>query len=285
MNRDKFLVAMLRSCVGISAGIVFLVMWFVCLESFAAFSGIGPHRFVLDDSWHPTEDQYWLIPMLVVSLLVVAGSLLITAPLGLGSAIFLHCYAPRKVGWCFRRMLEVLAGIPSVVYGLWGITVVIPAIQQISSTGQGQGMLAGILVLSIMTLPIVAVAADAALIAVDPSQIRAAAALGFGKRAIMWQVMIPSARRGLFAGIILQVARAIGETMVVLMVCGNVPVLPESIFSSVRTLTVNIAMEMGDADGLHRSSLYVSALLLLVVVALLMMLHGFLFQDREARRS
>lgn len=221
--------------------------------------------------------------MIVGSLVATLGSLLLTAPLGIGAAIFLNFYAPRKIAWCFRRTVEVLAGVPSVVYGLWGLSVLVPLIARFSPLGQGQSLLAGILILTFMTIPMVVVAADAALNAVPQSQINAAAVLGLGKRAIAWSIVVPAARLGLISAVILQVARAIGETMAVLMVCGNIVKVPSSVFKPVRTLTANIALEMGYADDVHRSVLFFSGLIGLALVAFLMAVAN-LVSERESKR-
>ncbi len=287
-RRDALFLFALRSLAAISAGIVILVVLFVARESWGIFStndqaSISPTQFFTDQSWEPGKGEYNLTPMIVGSLVATLGSLLLTAPLGIGAAIFLNFYAPRKIAWCFRRTVEVLAGVPSVVYGLWGLSVLVPLIARFSPLGQGQSLLAGILILTFMTIPMVVVAADAALNAVPQSQINAAAVLGLGKRAIAWSIVVPAARLGLISAVILQVARAIGETMAVLMVCGNIVKVPSSVFKPVRTLTANIALEMGYADDVHRSVLFFSGLIGLALVAFLMAVAN-LVSERESKR-
>ena len=225
---------------------------------------------VSDDAWNPAGRQFNLTPMIFGSLLATFGSALLAAPIGIGVAIFLNYYSPKKIGWVVRRLVEIMAGVPSVVYGLWGLSVLVPLIASVSPIEQGQSLLAGILILAFMTVPTIIVAADAAIRSVPTEQVHAAAALGLGTRATVWSIVLPSARFGLLSAVILQFARAIGETMAILMVCGNIVKTPDSIFAPVRTLTSNIALEMGYADDHHRSILFLSGLVGLVIVAVLM---------------
>jgi len=287
-RRDALFLIALRSLATISAGIVILVALFVARETWTIFSGDSPKPFNLsrlftDASWNPVGDQFNLMPMIVGSLAATLGSLLVTAPLGIGAAVFLNFYAPNKIAWCLRRTIEVLAGVPSVVYGLWGLSILVPLIAKFSPLEQGQSLLAGVLILSFMTIPTVVIAADAAINAVPKSQVNAAAVLGLGKRAIAWSIVVPAAKLGLFSAVVLQVARAIGETMAVLMVCGNIVQVPDSIFAPVRTLTANIALEMGYADEKHRAFLFLSGLIGLLLVAFLMALANS-FSERESKR-
>ena len=239
---------------------------------------------VTDDTWNPAGRQFNLTPMIFGSLLATFGSALLAAPIGIGVAIFLNYYSPKKIGWAVRRLVEIMAGVPSVVYGLWGLSVLVPLIASISPIEQGQSLLAGILILAFMTIPTIIVAADAAIQAVPTQQVHAAAALGLGTRATVWSIVLPSARFGLLSAVILQFARAIGETMAVLMVCGNIVKTPDSIFSPVRTLTSNIALEMGYADDHHRSILFLSGLVGLVIVAVLMFAANMFSKTQRSTR-
>ena len=277
-KRDVVFAVLLRCLTLCSAGIICLICVFVGRESWAAFDSsadAGDRTFELahlftDDAWNPPNRQFNLLPMIFGSLLATFGSALLAAPLGIGVAIFLNYYAPNKFGWFVRRLVEIMASVPSVVYGLWGLSVLVPLIASISPIEQGQSLLAGILILTFMTIPTIIVAADAAIQAVPQYQIHAAAALGLGRRATVWSIVLPTARFGLVSAVILQFARAIGETMAVLMVCGNIVKTPDSIFAPVRTLTSNIALEMGYADDHHRSILFLSGLVGLLIVAVLM---------------
>ncbi len=277
-KRDVVFAFILRFLALCSAGIICLICVFVGRESWMAFDqpvdssdrAFQLSHLVTDDAWNPTSDQFNLLPMIVGSLLATFGSALLTAPLGIGVAIFLNYYSPNKISWVVRRLVEVMASIPSVVYGLWGLSVLVPLIASISPIEQGQSLLAGILILTFMTIPTIIVASDAAIQAVPKYQIHAAAALGLGRRATVWSIVLPTARFGLISAVILQFARAIGETMAVLMVCGNIVKTPNSIFAPIRTLTSNIALEMGYADDHHRSILFLSGLVGLIIVAVLM---------------
>ncbi len=237
---------------------------------------------VTDEAWNPGGREFNLLPMVFGSLLATFGSAFVAAPLGIGVAVFLNYYAPKKLGWVVRRLVEVMAGVPSVVYGLWGLSVLVPLIASVSPIEQGQSLLAGILILAFMTIPTIIVASDAAIQAVPQQQINAAAALGLGTRATVWSIVLPTARLGLLSAVILQFARAIGETMAVLMVCGNIVKTPDSIFAPVRTLTSNIALEMGYADDHHRSILFLSGLVGLVIVAGLMFVANLFSKTRHS---
>ncbi|QMS86381.1 phosphate ABC transporter permease subunit PstC (plasmid) [Nostoc edaphicum CCNP1411] len=207
------------------------------------------------------------MPMLWGSLLVTLGSVLLAAPLGIGSAIFCQYYAPPLVGGFYRQLIELLAGIPSVVYGFWGLVVLVPLIGKLQPPGAS--LLAGIAILTLMILPTIALTAQASFSEVPNEYLQGAAALGISRWATIRSVVLTAAKSGIFTGLILGTGRAIGETMAVLMVCGNVVQIPTSLFDPLRTLTANIALEMAYATGNHRSALFVSGLLLMVAIAAL----------------
>ncbi len=265
----------------ICAAVVILIVTFVLYEAWPALTKVTPGRFFTDASWHPTLGRFRMWPMLVATLLVTIGSVIMTTPLGLMSAVFLHFYAPALLAALYRRVLFIVASVPSVVYGLWGITALVPLIARISPSGQGYSVLAGMLVISFMTLPIVALTIDTALAMVPREYLVAAAALGLSRRAMAWRVALPVAWRGVVAGVLLQTARVLGETMAVLMVCGNVVQVPRSLFSPVRLLTANIALEMGYAADEHRSALFVGGLWLLLVVGLMALVAHWLEKERS----
>jgi phosphate transport system permease protein len=213
------------------------------------------------------SERFNLLPMVVGTCLTTLGAMVLAGPLGIASALFGVFYAPPGLARWYRRLVELLAGIPSVVYGLWGLVVLVPWLGRWG--GSGQSLLAATLVLALMILPMVALTSAAALSAVPAETIRGGAALGLGRRAIACRIAIPAARGGIFAGLLLATARALGETMAVVMLSGNVPQWPKSFLSPVRTLTGNIALEMGYATSAHRSILFVSGLALLGLVGLL----------------
>ena len=266
---DRWLSFTTAAAAFVAGSVVLLVLIFLLQEAWPALSRIGLTRFVTDDGWYPSSDRFNFLPMLTATLLTTAGAVAIAAPLGIGSAIFSQFYAPAMLSAWYRRLVQLLAGIPSVVYGLWGLVVLVPIMAQLGGTGQG--LLTATTVLALMILPTVALTAEVALAAVPPEQVQGAAALGLGRWAIAKGVAIPSARRGIGAGVMLATARALGETMAVLMVAGNVVAMPTSLTGPVRTLTANIASEMAYASADHRSVLFVSGLLLMAAVGVIVL--------------
>jgi phosphate transport system permease protein len=268
----------LRGIAAIAGTIVVLIIAFLILEALPAFHHIGLLRFFTDPSWHPAEGLYNLTPMLWGTLFAMAGAVMIATPLGILSAVFCHYYAPPWIARPYRRLIELLAGIPSVVYGLWGLVVLVPLIGQIQPPGPS--LLAGILILAIMILPTIALMADAGLANVPQHYLRGAAALGLSRWATIRGVVFPAAKSGLFTGVILETGRAIGETMAILMVCGNVVRTPSSLFDPIRTLTANIALEMAYALGNHRAALFTSGLVLMAMIVALVIAAEWISRGR-----
>lgn len=269
---DAALIWGLRVGAAASALVLLLIVLFLVAESGPALAEIGA-RFATDASWHPAPDAadgaFNLLPMIAGTLLAAVGAILLAAPLGVLSAVFCHSYAPRPVAAVYRRVIGLLAGMPSVVFGFWGLVVLVPLIT--AWQPPGTSLLAGILILTLMILPTVALLTDAALDALPASYLHGASALGLGRRATAFAVLLPAARGGVVVGLMLAAARALGETMAVLMVCGNVVRVPDSLFDPVRTLTANMALEMAYAAGDHRAALFVTGLLLTAMVAVLVL--------------
>lgn len=267
---------------GAAAAILFLVALFLAAEAWPALWAIGPAAFLTDPSWHPAEGadhgSFNLAPMLAASLAATVGALLPAVPLGLASALFSRFYAPPAVASTYRRILQLLAGIPSVVYGFWGLVVLAPLIRQWQPPGQS--LLAGSLILALMILPTVALLSESSLRAVPASFLAGAAALGLSRWATIRAAVLPAARRGIITSILLAGGRAIGETMAVLMVAGNVIRWPESPFDPVRLLTANIALELGYALDLHRAALFVCGLVLLGAVVCLVAAADWLAREQ-----
>jgi len=258
---------LLRLMALICGAILLLIVIFLGWEAFPIFQQIGLVNFFTDAGWHPTAGQYNLIPMLLGTILTSLGAILVATPTGVISAIFTHYYAPGAIAPVYRRLIELLAGIPSVVYGFWGLVVLVPLINRIQSPGAS--LLAGICILSIMILPTVALVTDSSFANVPAVYLSSAKALGLGRFATVWGIVLPASKSGIVAGIVLATGRALGETMAVVMVCGNVVQVPNSLFDPVRTLTANIALEMGYALADHRAALFFSGLVLMALVALL----------------
>ena len=268
---DSVLAWTLRGCAMLTGAVVVLVVIFLLLESLPALRDVGIVRFSSDRSWHPASDasrgQFNLVPMIVATSLATVGAVAIATPLGIGSAVFAHFYAPRVLGRAYGKVIELLAGIPSVVYGFWGLVVLVPLIARWQPPGTS--LLAAVIILTIMIVPTIALVAGAAFETLPREYLHAAAALGLSRWRTVVGVVLPAARSGLFTAVLLGTGRAIGETMAVLMVSGNVVQTPDSVFRPVRTLTANIALEMAYAMGDHRAALFVSGLVLMVMIVVL----------------
>ncbi|MGZ8916210.1 MAG: phosphate ABC transporter permease subunit PstC [Methylobacter sp.] len=276
---DRQLAVLLRGCALLAAALVLLILLFLLKESWPVLQHIALIRFVTDASWHPVEGLYKLTPMLSATCYSTLGAVLLATPLGIASALFSRYYAPSLLAGCYRRLIELLAGIPSVVCGFWGLTTLAPLIGHLHPPGVS--LLTGILVLTLMILPTVALTADSALAAVPAAYLRGAAALGLSRWGLIIGITLPAARSGITAGVMLAAGRAIGETMAMLMVAGNVVQQPHSLFDSVRTLTANIALEMAYATGDHRAALFVSGLALMFTVLLLVGTAELISQKRR----
>lgn len=270
---DQQLVLVLRLCALIVATLVILVFLFLVRESWPVLSHIAPSRFLTDQSWHPSENFFNISPMLSATLLSTLGALLLATPFGIASAIFSCYYAPQLVTIWYRRLIELLAGIPSVVYGFWGLTTLAPLLANLHPPGVS--LLSAILVLALMILPTIALTVDAAFIGLPEAYHKAAAVLGLSRWTMISGIILPAARSGIATGIMLATGRAIGETMAVLMVAGNVVQYPHSAFDSVRTLTANIALEMAYAMGDHRAALFVSGLALMLMILIFVCLAEY----------
>ena len=257
-----------------ASALVALILAIVLGEAMPALREVGPWRFLADPSWHPSSGEFNLTPMIVGTLLVAFGAMLLAMPLGLIAAVFVTYYAPPSVATAYLRLIELFAGIPSVLYGLWGLVVLVPIIAQLAAPGSS--LLAASLVLALMVLPTIALIATTSLRSVPLDRIQAARALGFTKASTIIKIVIPSARKGLAVAAVLGAGRAVGETMAVMMVAGNIVQVPDSIFEPVRTLSANIALEIAYAMDVHRAALFVSALVMigfvLIATALLELL-------------
>ena len=236
---DRFLSWTLGVLAGLAGAIVLLILVFLVIEAFPVLRHIGFGPFFFDPAWHPAEGLFNLVPMLWGTLFATAGAVVLATFLGISSAIFCQYYAPLSLAGSYRKFLELLSGIPSVVFGLWGLVVLVPLIA--SFHPPGPSLLAGIVILTLMILPTISLVADTSMANVPRETIQGAVALGLRRWAIIRHVVLPTAKSGLATGILLQTGRAIGETMAILMVCGNVVQIPTSFFDPMRTLTSNMA--------------------------------------------
>lgn len=239
--------------------------YFLVAESWGAIATLGLHRFFVDPSWYPQasgEGTFGLAPMLLTSLLLGALSLSLAVPISVSLVFFQRLYAGRRLGASLRLFVELLGAVPSVVYGLVGLSVVVPMINRASPPGSS--LLAGVLVLVPMIVPTIAIVLDGSLERETRNLFMNAAALGLSRATLAFRVLLPSLRPTIAAGCVLALGRAFGETMAVLMVTGNVIQYPGSITLPVRALTSNIALEMPYALGVHRSALYLCGLILVM---------------------
>nr|WP_086937882.1 phosphate ABC transporter permease subunit PstC [Thaumasiovibrio occultus] len=264
-------------------GIISLILigYFIFREGFAAFSHSGVSGIVLGDQWLPPA-LFGIAPMIVASLVSTAGAVIVGVPIGVLTAIFIAEVAPKRLANLIRPAVELLAGIPSVVYGFFGLVIIVPLIQETFNVPAGNTILAGIIVLAVMILPTVITVSETSIRAVPRTYKEGSLALGASQMYTIFRLLVPAARSGIMTGVILGIARALGETMAIIMVMGNSPAMPGSLLESARTLTANIAIEMSYATGIHASALYATGIVLLVFI---MALNGaLLYLNRERAR-
>jgi phosphate transport system permease protein len=226
--------------------------------------------FLTGTHWRPTTAKlYGILPMITSSILAALGAIMLGLPLAIFCAVFMSEFLPARFATIVRSAIELLAGIPSVVYGFFGLMVIVPAIRNFFAIPAGNTLLAAVIVLSLMILPTITSIAETSLRAVPRSVREASLALGASKMQTAWRVVLPHAHSGVIAGIILGLSRAVGETMAVILVAGNSPQLVLSPLESVRTLTATIALEMGYASGRHSEMLFAIGVILFSMILLL----------------
>ena len=254
----------LCACVSILA--VALICIFLFANGVPTLFKIGPLKFLLGTTWKPGNDIFGILPMILGSIYVTAGAILVGVPIGLLTAVFLSKAAGPKVRTVVVTAIELLSGIPSVVFGLLGMQVLVPAVARTFGKASGACLLSAIVVLAVMILPSIVSVAVTALNAVPPEYEQGSLALGATDAETWFKVSVPAARSGIAAGIVLGIGRAIGEAMAVMMVAGNSPNMPDSLFRSVTFLTTAIAKEMSYASGLQKQALFSIALVLFVFI-------------------
>lgn len=256
----------------IAAGFSILAVLLICLFLFAngipAMHKIGLTNFMFGTKWRPGNDLYGIFPMIAGSLYVTAGAILAGVPVGLMTAIFLSKFCPKWLHKMLKPAIDLLAGIPSVVYGFFGLMVIVPFVRNVFG-GNGSSILTASLLLGMMILPTIISVSETALNAVPQSYYEGSRALGATHERSVFLTMLPAAKSGIMAGIILGIGRAIGETMAVIMVAGNQARLPDSVLKGVRTLTANIVIEMGYATDLHREALIATGAVLFVFILII----------------
>ena len=256
-----------------------LITVFIVAEGVPIIAKVGVVNFIFGMKWAPSQGYYGIFPMIVGSISVTLGAVILGVPIALCCAIFLAEFAPRLMREVLRPAIQMLAGIPSVVYGFWGLVFIVPAIR-VYLGGPGLSILAGSVILAIMILPTVIAISEVSLLALPRLYKEGALALG----ATQWQsirgVLLPAAKSGIVAAIILGVGRAVGETMAVIMVLGNAVALPSSILDPARTLTTNIGIEMGYASGEHQQALFATGIVLLIIIMILNSMAQLAFRRR-----
>ena len=265
-ERAMHVVFLLTACVSIAA--VVLICVFLFANGVPAIAEIGVFRFLLGTEWRPENNIFGILPMIVGSLYVTAGALLIGVPVGILTSVFLARFCPPKLHKLLTPAINLMAGIPSVVYGFFGLVVLVPFVREYIG-GRGMSVLTASVLLGLMILPTIINVSESAIRAVPNSYYEGALALGATHERSVFFTVVPAAKSGIFAGIVLGVGRALGETMAVMMVAGNQPLIPDSLTDGVRTLTTNIVMEMGYSTDLHREALIGTAVVLFVFVLLI----------------
>lgn len=266
-------VFLIAACASIAA--VALICVFLFANSIPALIEIGPLNFLLGAQWKPGNDLYGIFPMIVGSLYVTAGALILGVPVAILTAIFLARFCPRRLYRVLKPAVNLMAGIPSVVYGFFGLVVLVPMVRALFGEN-GNSILTASVLLAMMILPTIIGVAESALRAVPSSYYEGSLALGASHERSVFFAVLPAAKSGVMAGVVLGVGRAVGETMAVIMVAGNQPRIPDSILKGVRTLTTNIVMDMGYAVGLHREALIATGAVLFVFILIINLLFSLL---------
>ena len=247
---------------------VILICVFLFGNAIPTLREIGLLNFLSGTTWRPGNDIYGILPMILGSIYVTAGALVVGVPIALLTSIFMARFCPKRILRPLTAAVNLLAGIPSVVYGFFGLTVMVPMVRE-HLGGNGNSMLTASLLLGMMILPTIIGVALSSIRAVPESYYEGSLALGASHERSVFFVVFPAAKSGVMAGVILGVGRAIGETMAVIMVAGNQPRMPKGILEGVRTLTTNIVMEMGYASGMHREALIATAAVLFVFILII----------------
>ncbi len=278
IEKGMELLFLVSACVSILA--VGLICVFLFANGVPAMSEIGFFQFLSGEKWKPGNDIFGILPMILGSIYVTVGAIIIGVPIGVFTAVFMAKFCPSRIYRYLKMAIDLLAGIPSVVYGFFGLVVLVPMVREftnmVGARGNGTGILTASLLLGMMILPTIIGLSEAAIRAVPASYYEGALALGSDSIRSMFLVTVPAAKSGIIAGIILGIGRAIGETMAVIMIAGNQARMPKGILEGVRTLTANIVIEMGYAQDLHREALIATGVVLFVFVFVINLLFSLL---------
>ena len=266
-------VFLMTACVSILA--VALICLFLFVNGVPAIQKIGLFEFLGGTTWKASSDKFGILPMILGSVYVTAGALVIGVPIGILTAVFLARFCPKRLYKPLKAGVDLLAGIPSVVYGFFGLCVLVPLTQDLFG-GRGSSILTASVLLGIMILPTIIETSESALQAVPNKYYEGALALGATHERSVYRTIVPAAKSGITAGVILGVGRAIGETMAVIMVAGNQARIPTSILKGVRTMTANIVIEMGYATDFHREALIATGVVLFIFILIINLLFSIL---------
>ena len=267
------MVFLAAACVSILA--VALICIFLFANGIPAIKEIGLFDFLTGTAWKPGNNKFGILPMILGSIYVTAGALVVGVPIGILMAVFMAKYCPQKLYRPLKTGVDLLAGIPSVVYGFFGLVVMVPMVREVFG-GNGNSILTASLLLGIMILPTIIETSEAAIQAVPDKYYEGALALGATHESSVFRTVVPAAKSGILAGVILGVGRAIGETMAVIMIAGNQARMPAGLLKGVRTLTANIVIEMGYAADLHREALIATGVVLFVFILIINLLFSIL---------
>ena len=264
---------LMKAVFGIAAGVSVLAVVLICVFLFAnglpAIGKIGVFDFLFGQTWKPGNNLYGILPMILGSIYVTAGAIIIGVPIALLTSVFLAWFCPKKIYGICKSGINLMAGVPSVVYGFCGLVLLVPAIKNLLGLRNGNTMLTASILLAIMILPTVVGVTEAALQSIPRSYYEGALALGATHTHSVFFTVVPAAKSGIIAGIVLGIGRAIGETMAVIMVAGNQARMPKGIMEGIRTLTSNIVLEMGYAADLHREALIATGVVLFVFIMII----------------
>lgn len=256
----------LTACVSIA--VVILICIFLLASGIPAIKEIGVFNFLLGIKWKPANNLYGIFPMIVGSFYVTIGALILGVPIGILTAVFMARFCPKPIYKVLKSAVNLMAGIPSVVYGFFGLVVLVPFVREVFG-GRGMSVLTASVLLGLMILPTIINVSETSIRAVPESYYEGGLALGASHERSVFYTVLPAAKSGIFAGVVLGIGRAVGETMAVMMVAGNQPVIPENILSGVRTLTTNIVLEMGYSTDLHRKALISTAVVLFIFILII----------------
>ncbi len=267
--KEGFMKALFLTAACASIIAVALICIFLFANGVPAIAEIGVFDFLLGTKWKPLNDLFGILPMIIGSVYVTAGAIIVGVPIGLMCAIFMARFCPKGLYKILKPAVELLAGIPSIVYGFFGLVVMVPIMQDITGAASGKNVLTASILLGIMILPTIIQISESSIRAVPEHYYEGSLALGATHERSVFSVLVPAAKSGITAGVILGIGRAIGETMAVIMVAGNQAVIPKTLLSGVRTLTANIVIEMGYAADLHREALFGTAVVLFIFILII----------------